>query len=122
MRFLPATISATPIGRWAVKLGSVILISLGVRQLVGPKAARQVAIGGAVYLAATAVAEFLPGMIEGGTAKTAYYGPGQLGSQPLVGAGAGEYSFGAGAYPGLIGAGAYSQDDVPERFRVGNRF
>lgn len=116
LRFLPATFAANPMGRWAIKIGSVILIALGVRQLIGRKEGNQVAVGGAVYLAATAVADFLPQLIGGTSTGTGYYNPGALASQPLL-AGAGAYP-GVGAYPG---AGAY-QEDVPERLRVGNRF
>lgn len=59
-KFLPVSITSTTIGRYAVKIASVIGLSFLAKKAIGASEARMVAIGGASYVLVSAVNEFLP--------------------------------------------------------------
>ena len=67
---LPVSITTSTIGKYAVKIGSVIGLSALARMIVGREAARMVGIGGGAYVLVSAVREFAPGMIPGMGAYT----------------------------------------------------
>ena len=105
---IPASISSTKIGSYAVKLASALAVSFAVGKVFGREAGRSAFIGGASYIAVQAFREFVPGVLPA-TSGTGYY----LGQahQPLLG----EYQ------PRGVGQTQIMQG-VPDRLQVGSRF
>lgn len=64
-RFLPISITTNAIGKYAVKIASVLGISYLTKMVLGSQESRMVAIGGGAYVLTTAVSEFAPGLIPG---------------------------------------------------------
>jgi hypothetical protein len=98
---------------YVVKVGSVLGLSLAVRQFFGREDAKRFVIGGTTYLAVNIYNDFLAPMLFPRTVAPAvtgagFYNPGRLGSQPLL-----------GRYPGMRGS---VTDNVPERLRPQSRF
>ena len=61
--FLPASMqpsSDNKVATYAIRIASVVALTLGVRQLVGSEEARMTAIGGSVYIASQAIRDFAP--------------------------------------------------------------
>ena len=63
--FIPAEISASTIGKYAIRVASVLALAFGVRRFVGREEGNMVAIGGGVYVLSTAAMEFLPNVFTG---------------------------------------------------------
>lgn len=94
--YFPA-IAQTTIGRWALKIGSVLGLIWIADKVAGKGVAADVGMGGGAYLILSGVTEFAPNLLNiGGAAKApvqiagaGYYNPGgagkYLGSQPLLG-------------------------------------
>lgn len=59
-KFIPAEIKANTLGRYAVKVASVIALTILTRTLLGGDKARLVAIGGGSYVFVSAINEFVP--------------------------------------------------------------
>jgi hypothetical protein len=112
MRFLPAVIAGNKIGRYAIKIGTVVGLALGVKTLIGADEAKRVAQGGAIYILANAWADIAP-MLTGGSAGASYYSPGEQ---------VGSYFEGAGAQPLLAGMGSMMTDNIPSRLDPAERF
>lgn len=64
-RFMPASITGTPWGRYAVKIGSVVALTLVAKQVLGGEAAKRVAIGGGTYVLVAAINDFAPSLTGG---------------------------------------------------------
>lgn len=64
--FLPAEIQTSTIGKYAVRIASVLALAFGVRRFVGKSEGDMVLIGGGVYVASTAAVEFLPNVFGAG--------------------------------------------------------
>ena len=113
--YFPA-IQTTALGRWALKIGSVLGLIWVADKIAGRAVAQDVGMGGGAYLVLAGVTEFAPGLLNiAGAAKpvgTAYYNPGSIGS------GAGRY-VGSGSQP-LLGRTVMS--DMPERLDPRARF
>lgn len=62
--FAPS-ITASALGRWAVRVGSVAAETYLAKMILGNRAATTVAIGGGSYVLVSALKEFAPGMIPG---------------------------------------------------------
>ncbi len=69
-QFLPASLTSNQIGRYAVKIGSVLGLTFLAKSLLGRDAAKMVGIGGGAYVLLGAVREFAPGVIPGMSAYT----------------------------------------------------
>jgi hypothetical protein len=67
---LPLSITGTSIGKYAVRIGSVIGLTWLTKAVMGKEQARYVGIGGGAYVLITAVREFAPGLIPGLSAYT----------------------------------------------------
>ena len=65
--FIPAEITSSTIGKYAVRVASVLALAFGVRRFIGREEGNMVAIGGGVYVLSTAAMEFLPNIFSGGT-------------------------------------------------------
>lgn len=65
--YLPAGITSNPVGKYAFKLGSVLGVTFLANRFLGRKAARSVAIGGGVYILASAAMDFAPSLLAPGT-------------------------------------------------------
>lgn len=76
-QYVPASITGNTLGKYAVKIGSAILLAFAVKKVVGPEEGKMVAIGGGAYVLTSAVAEFAPGVIPG---LSAYVQPTMLSS------------------------------------------
>jgi len=63
--FIPAEWTSTTAGKYAVRIGSVLGLTMLTRAAVGSKESREVAIGGGIYIATAAVADFMPDLIPG---------------------------------------------------------
>lgn len=59
-KWLPVSVTSNTIGRYAVKIASVIGLSFLAKKAIGVSEARMVAIGGASYVLTSAVNEFVP--------------------------------------------------------------
>ena len=82
--FLPLEWTGNLMGKYAVKIGSVIGVSWLSRMLLGRSASYMVGIGGGLYVLTSAVRDFMPGVIPGMGAplnlaayRTAHAGLGQ---------------------------------------------
>lgn len=65
--YLPAGIVNNPVGKYVFKLGSVLGVTYLANRFLGRKAARSVAMGGGVYILASAVLDFAPSLMAPGT-------------------------------------------------------
>jgi hypothetical protein len=63
--FLPASITTSTIGKYAVKIGTVLGLTFLVKAIMGNEPAKMVGIGGGAYVLLSAVKQFAPGMIPG---------------------------------------------------------
>lgn len=64
-QFLPLSITSTTLGKYAIRIGSVIGLTWLGKMVLGKQAALMIGIGGGAYVLVTAVKEFAPGMIPG---------------------------------------------------------
>jgi hypothetical protein len=64
-RVIPASLSGSAIGKYAVRVGAVIGLSMLAKMVLGREEAKFVGIGGGAYVLVSAVREFAPGMIPG---------------------------------------------------------
>lgn len=65
--YLPAGITSNPVGKYAFKLASVLGTTYLAHRFLGKKASRAVAMGGGVYILASAVMDFAPSLLSPGT-------------------------------------------------------
>jgi len=63
--FVPVDWQANIIGKYAIRIGSVVALSFLTKTVIGAREAKMVAIGGSAYVATSAIAEFLPGVLPG---------------------------------------------------------
>lgn len=59
-RFLPAEVTGNVLGRYAVKIGTVLGLTYLVKQVLSAKEAFPVALGGSLYVVTSAINEFVP--------------------------------------------------------------
>lgn len=62
-KFLPAEVTGNTLGRYAVKIGSVLALTYLTKHVLGPREAFPVALGGSLYVVVSAVNEFAPQLI-----------------------------------------------------------
>lgn len=115
--FLPVSITGNAFGKWAIKAASVAGVSFLGSKFLGREAGKMLAIGGATYLLAAAVVEFIPTLFSGFSG----YAPGgkvvSQGPRPVL---AGQPYL--GRYIGAGGSGAMSLANVPARVDPAARF
>jgi hypothetical protein len=63
--FLPTSITSTKLGKYALKAGTVALLSIAGSKFINREAGKYIAIGGATYLLANVVVDFLPALFGG---------------------------------------------------------
>ena len=102
-RFLPVEITSSVLGRYAVKIGTVLGLTYLVKHVLSAKEAFPVALGGAMYVVSSAVNEFVPQLtqVPAPSTGTAAYRSGMI--------------KGVNAYrSGMIatGIGAYAQSNL----------
>ncbi len=61
-KYLPIEVTSSTIGRYAVKIASVIGLSFLAKKAIGVSEARMVAVGGGAYILTSAVNEFMPSL------------------------------------------------------------
>jgi len=101
-RFLPAEVTTSVLGRYAVKIGTVLGLTYLTKHLMGQKEAFPVALGGSLYVVVSAVNEFAPQLttVPAPTTGTSAYRSGMI--------------KGVGAYrSGMINA--YAQSNLAAR-------
>lgn len=105
---LPASITGSTLGRYAVKIGSVLALTYLTKMVLSNKEAFPVALGGALYVVVSAVNEFAPQLTGATTTTTSAYRSGQINAYRNgmvatgVPTGFGAYNKGvSGAIPGL---------------------
>lgn len=69
-QFLPVSITGTTLGKYAVRIASVIGLTWLGKAVFGKNAATMIGIGGGAYVLVSAVKEFAPGVIPGLSAYT----------------------------------------------------
>lgn len=69
-RFVPVSLTSTTLGKYAVRIGTVIGLAYVAKMLMGKEKAKMIGIGGGAYVLLSAVREFAPGMIPGLSAYT----------------------------------------------------
>ena len=114
-RFLPAEVTTSVLGRYAVKIGTVLGLTYLTKQLMGNKEAFPVALGGSLYVVVSAVNEFAPQLttVPAPTAPVKAYRSGMINayrSGMIKGIGAYSQSGLATALPGL----AYPSETMGE--------
>lgn len=67
--YLPAMITQNRVGKYAFKVGSVLATTYIAKKALGNNAARAVAIGGGVYILASAVMDFAPQLLTAGAPR-----------------------------------------------------
>ena len=60
VRFMPAEIMSNPLGRYAVKIATVLGLTYLVKHVLSAKEAFPVALGGSLYVVTSAINEFVP--------------------------------------------------------------
>ncbi len=112
--FLPTSITSTKLGKYAIKAGTVALLSIAGSKFINREAGKYIAIGGATYLLANVVVDFLPSLFSGFAAYPSA-GP----TFPMTGArrGLGGQPF-IGKYSGI----GTSPAKLPERVNPNSRF
>jgi hypothetical protein len=73
--FVPVEWTSSMIGRYAVKIGSLIGVTWLSRAILGRSASYMVGIGGGVYVISSAVRDFMPGVIPGMSGPARLAGP-----------------------------------------------
>jgi hypothetical protein len=63
MPYLPISMATSTVGKYAVRIASVLGLSWLAKQVIGAQEAKMVAIGGGAYVLTTAVAEFAPDLL-----------------------------------------------------------
>jgi len=76
--YLPAAITQNVVGKYAFKVGSVLGTTFLAKKVLGNNAAKAVALGGSVYILASAVMEFAPQFIVGGVRQVVAAQPAQV--------------------------------------------
>jgi len=114
--FVPASISSSTIGKYAVRVAAVLGLAFGIRKFIGREEGNMAAIGGGVYVLSHVAAEFLPNLFGSAAAasQVSMYVPSsrQLmayvpANQRIQGTGMGNASaFSDDAYSGAIGGTA----------------
>ncbi len=122
--YLPAAITGNTIGKYAVKIATVLGLSYLVKSIMGREQGKLVAVGGGVYVVMSAVRQFAPGFIPGMSAYAvggpvvtglnAYTGPKSL-SAYTSNRGMSAPAFGATNTVGFAGQGG--RNVVASRFR-----
>lgn len=110
-QWLPAEIQTSTIGKYAIKIGSVLGLSFLVKQVMGAEQAKMVAIGGGAYVIHSAINDFAPGILPAGMgAYVPSNGMGAYvnGNQPNFST--------LGAIPGGTWPGASNRNTIPARF------
>ena len=110
--FLPATLTSNNIGRYAIKIGAVAAVSFAGMKFIGREAGKYLAIGGATYILANIIVDYMPTLFKG---FTGYMNPGstfmpRMARQPFL-----------GMYTGTAGIGV-TPTRIPERINPVSRF
>lgn len=63
-RFLPAEVTSSVLGRYAVKIGTVLGLTYLVKHVLSAKEAFPVALGGSLYVVTSAINEFIPQLTQ----------------------------------------------------------
>lgn len=77
-KFLPAEITGNTLGRYAVKIGSVIGLTWLTKAVLGVREAFPVALGGSLYVVVSAVNEFAPQLITAPSPGVSAYRTGMI--------------------------------------------
>lgn len=102
--FLPLAVTGNKLGSYAVKIASALAVGFAAGKILGREAGRAAYIGGAAYIAVSAIKEFFPALAPAGGGTGEYLGQQ---NQPLLG----EY---LGNSPITKG--------IPDRLQPGSRF
>lgn len=114
--FLPATITANVIGKWAIKVGAVAGVSMIGGKFLGREAGKYLAIGGATYLLASAIVQYVPALFSG---FSGYMNPGRVLNPAPARAGMTGQPF-IGRYLGAAGS-SIALANVPSRLDAASR-
>ncbi len=64
-QYLPASITSSPLGRYGVKIGCVILLTFAAKKVLGPEPAKVIGVGGGTYVLVSALNEFVVPKVTG---------------------------------------------------------
>ena len=112
-RYMPVELSSNVVGKYAVRIASVLGLSWIAKAVLGREAARMVGIGGGAYVVIQAVREFAPGVIPGMAAYATMGSYAPMGRLMASGMGAPAW----GARQTVDSAGGGAANIVPGRFR-----
>lgn len=106
---LPVDKTFNALARYAIKVGSAVVVGFAVGQIFGRDRGKAALVGGGAYILVDAIREFVPGMqLPAPSAAAGAYFPTRMGAQPLL-----------GRYPSLGSAITYN---APERLQPESRF
>lgn len=125
VRFMPAEIMSNPLGRYAVKIATVLGLTYLVKHVLSAKEAFPVALGGSLYVVNSAINEFVPQLTQAPSAAVSAYRTGMINAynkgvgayrQGMIATGIGSYAATglARALPGL----AMAPSDMMTRFNI----
>jgi hypothetical protein len=63
--FMPTTFATSTLGKYVIRIGSMLGITMAGRQLLGRQQGNLIAVGGGLYVATSLIKDFAPGMIPG---------------------------------------------------------
>jgi hypothetical protein len=113
-RFIPIEVTANTLGKYAVRIGSVLGLTYLAKMVLGRSQANMVGIGGGAYVLVSAIREFAPTMLPGMSAYVTA-GPSLSAYVPRSGlSGMGASPFGNGFSTAGV---ARSRAATPSRFR-----
>lgn len=101
-QWMPVSVTGSTLGRYAVKIGSVLALTYLVKTVLGNKEAFPVALGGSLYVVVSAVNEFAPQLTGATTTTTAAYRGGMINAYR-------NGMIASGIPTGYAGMGAYKQ-------------
>jgi hypothetical protein len=104
-RFLPAEVTSSVLGRYAVKIGITLGLTYLVKHVLSAKEAFPVALGGSLYVVTSAINEFVPQLTQAPAPAVNAYRTGMIKAyrQGMIATGIGSYAATnlARALPGL---------------------
>lgn len=117
MRYVPTDFATSTVGKYTVRIASVLGLTFLAKQLLGSQEAKYVAIGGGAYVLTTAIGEFAPTLLHpqlsAYTSATRGLGAFTASTRKQLGA----PPFGAMRTPGVIAAPQGGMNVIPSRFR-----
>lgn len=109
-RVVPVDLQSSTLGKYAIRIASVLGLTWAVKNFIGRQEAFYVGLGGWSYVGITAIREFAPSLIPGASAAqlSGYARPAQLAAY-VPPASMGLRAYNPPAFPAVVGSRAQSR-------------